>query len=147
MLHGVCTQLGLTKETTGTDHKEAFTTEPALRKHWARWFSSGKLAKKGFEFERTVETDGVSVCVHYTPPLPLPPVPHPAASSNSRPSAEAAAAHALGLPGIGKRRAERCDFVFYPAMQIGVGIDPGITQAVSAASGMWDQEPSSAGGN
>ncbi|KAJ9511536.1 hypothetical protein QJQ45_029934, partial [Haematococcus lacustris] len=54
VLHGVCTQLGLTKET-----KEAFTTEPALRKHWARWFSTGKLANKGFEFERTVETDGL----------------------------------------------------------------------------------------
>ncbi|GFH21522.1 uncharacterized protein HaLaN_18845 [Haematococcus lacustris] len=49
---------------------------------------------EGFEFERTVETDG-------------------------------------GL-------AEPREFVFNPATQIGVGIDPGVTQAVSAASGVWD---------
>ncbi|GFH14588.1 uncharacterized protein HaLaN_10674 [Haematococcus lacustris] len=36
--------------------------------------------------------------------------------------------------------AEQREFVFNAATQIGVGIDPGITQAVSAASGVWDQE-------
>ncbi|KAJ9510955.1 hypothetical protein QJQ45_027830, partial [Haematococcus lacustris] len=30
------------------------------------------------------------------------------------------------------------EFVFDPDTQIGVGIDPGVTQAVSAASGVWD---------
>ncbi|KAJ9518158.1 hypothetical protein QJQ45_010098 [Haematococcus lacustris] len=35
--------------------------------------------------------------------------------------------------------AEQCEFVFNPATQIGVGIDPGVTQAVSAASGVWDE--------
>ncbi|KAJ9517807.1 hypothetical protein QJQ45_004144 [Haematococcus lacustris] len=59
--------------------------------------------------------------------------------SNSRPSAAAAVAHAVGLPHIGKGIAEQCEFVFIPATQIGVGIDPGVTQAVSAASGVWDQ--------
>ncbi|KAJ9522115.1 hypothetical protein QJQ45_005179 [Haematococcus lacustris] len=34
--------------------------------------------------------------------------------------------------------AETRQFVFNPATQIGVGIDPGVTQAVSAASGVWD---------
>ncbi|KAJ9509194.1 hypothetical protein QJQ45_001470 [Haematococcus lacustris] len=62
-------------------------------------------------------------------------VPPPAASSNSHPSAAATAAHALGLPHIGKVLAETCEFVFDPATQIGGGIDPGVTQAVSAASG------------
>ncbi|KAJ9509355.1 hypothetical protein QJQ45_001812 [Haematococcus lacustris] len=140
VLHGVCQQLGLTRET-----EDEFTAEPARSNHWDRWFSTGKLANQGFEFERTVETDGVSVCVHYTRPLPPPPAPPSAtgpsssnSSTSSRPSAAAAAAHELGLPRIGKGLAEQREFVFNPDTQIGVGIDPGVTQAVSAASGVWD---------
>ncbi|KAJ9525806.1 hypothetical protein QJQ45_009310 [Haematococcus lacustris] len=109
VLHGVCQQLGLTRETS-----KVFNTEPARSNHWNRWFSTKQLANQGFEFERTVETDGVSVC------------------------ATAVAAHELGLPRIGKGLAEQREFVFNPATQIGVGIDPGVTQAVSAASGVWD---------
>ncbi|KAJ9517606.1 hypothetical protein QJQ45_025078 [Haematococcus lacustris] len=45
-------QLGLTEET-----KAAFTSEPALSHHWARWFDMRKLANKEVHFERTVETD------------------------------------------------------------------------------------------
>ncbi|KAJ9531421.1 hypothetical protein QJQ45_006873 [Haematococcus lacustris] len=140
VLHGVCQQLGLTRET-----EKVFTAEPARSNHWDRWFSTGKLANQGFEFERTVETDGVSVCVHYTRPLPTPPVPPSAAgpsSSNNSPAAApgavAVAAHELGLPRIGKGLAKQREFVFNPATQIWVGIDPGVTQAVSAASGVWD---------
>ncbi|KAJ9509526.1 hypothetical protein QJQ45_001975 [Haematococcus lacustris] len=136
VLHGVCKQLGLTKEP-----RAAFTSEPALSHHWARWFNTNKLGNQGFAFERLVDTDGVSVCVHYTRPLPPPPAPPPDASSSStssRPSAAAAAAHAVGLPHIGRGLAEMREFVFNPDTQIGVGIDPGVTQAVSAASGVWD---------
>ncbi|KAJ9526734.1 hypothetical protein QJQ45_017515 [Haematococcus lacustris] len=137
VLHGVCRQLGLTKET-----REAFTSQPALSHHWARWFNTNKLRNKEFHFERLVDTDGVSVCVHYTRPLPPPPAPPPPAASSSstssRPSAAAAAAHAVGLPHIGRGIAEVREFVFDPDTQIGVGIDPGVTQAVSAASGVWD---------
>ncbi|KAJ9508296.1 hypothetical protein QJQ45_011805 [Haematococcus lacustris] len=137
VLHGVCKQLGLTKET-----RAAFTSQPALKHHWARWFDTNKLGNQGFAFERLVDTDGVSVCVHYTRPLPPPPAPPPDASSStstsSRPSAAAAAAHAVGLPHIGRGIAEMREFVFDPDTQIGVGIDPGVTQAVSAASGVWD---------
>ncbi|KAJ9527587.1 hypothetical protein QJQ45_025871 [Haematococcus lacustris] len=42
------------------------------------------------------------------------------------------------LPHIGRGIAEVREFVFDPDTQIGVGIDPGVTQAVSAASGVWD---------
>ncbi|KAJ9508465.1 hypothetical protein QJQ45_011996 [Haematococcus lacustris] len=99
------------------------------------------LRNKGFAFERLVNTDGVSVCVHYTRPLPPPPAPPTAASSSSsRPSAAAAAAHAVGLPHIGRGIAETREFVFDPDTQVGVGIDPGVTQAVSAASGVWDPQ-------
>ncbi|KAJ9525636.1 hypothetical protein QJQ45_003359 [Haematococcus lacustris] len=137
VLQGVCRQLGLTKET-----RAAFTSEPALSHHWARWFNTNKLRNKEFHFERLVDTDGVSVCMHYTRPLPPPPAPPPPAASSSstssRPSAAAAAAHAVGLPHIGRGIAEVREFVFDPDTQIGVGIDPGVTQAVSAASGVWD---------
>ncbi|KAJ9512553.1 hypothetical protein QJQ45_018941 [Haematococcus lacustris] len=131
-------QLGITKES-----QAAFTSEPALSHYWARWFNTNKLRNKEFAFERTVDTDGVSVWVHYTHPLPLPPAPPPAASSSSSsssPSAASAAAHAVGLPHIGKGVAEMRENVFDPNTQIGVGIDPGVTQAVSAASGVWDPE-------
>ncbi|KAJ9532738.1 hypothetical protein QJQ45_010826 [Haematococcus lacustris] len=83
VLHGVCRQLGLTKETLA-----AFTSQPALSHHWARWFNTNKLRNKEFHFERGI--------------------------------------------------AEVREFVFDPDTQIGVGIDPGVTQAVSAASGVWD---------
>ncbi|KAJ9519845.1 hypothetical protein QJQ45_014570 [Haematococcus lacustris] len=137
VLHGVCKQLGLTKET-----RAAFTSEPALNHHWAKWFDTKKLRNKEFAFERTVDTNGVSVCVHYMRPLPPPPAPPPAASSSSSssPSAAAAAAHAVGLPHVGKGIAETREFLFDPDTQIGVGIDPGVTQAVSAASGVWDPQ-------
>ncbi|KAJ9512819.1 hypothetical protein QJQ45_029032, partial [Haematococcus lacustris] len=113
---------------------------PALSHHWARWFNTNKLRNKEFAFERMVDTYGVSVCVHYTRPLSPPPAPPPAASSSSssRPSAATAAAHAVGLPHIGKGIAETRENVFDPDTQIGVGVDPGVTQAVSAASGVWD---------
>ncbi|KAJ9532631.1 hypothetical protein QJQ45_010740 [Haematococcus lacustris] len=65
----------------------------------------------------------------------------PSSSTSSpaaAPGAAAVAAHELGLPRIGKGLAEQREFVFNPDTQIGVGIDPGVTQAVSAASGVWD---------
>ncbi|KAJ9526780.1 hypothetical protein QJQ45_017470 [Haematococcus lacustris] len=47
VMNGVCKQLGLTKET-----QAAFTSEPALSHHWARWFNANKLRNKEFAFER-----------------------------------------------------------------------------------------------
>ncbi|KAJ9533020.1 hypothetical protein QJQ45_018115, partial [Haematococcus lacustris] len=122
-------QLGLAKESQRASIKEL-----AYVQNWDRWFSTGKLANRGFQFERTVEADGVSVSAGPS-------------NSNSGPAAAAsatvAAAHVLGLPHIGKGIAEHREFVFDPATQIGVGIDPGVTQAVSAASGsqrsLWDE--------
>ncbi|KAJ9532399.1 hypothetical protein QJQ45_010476 [Haematococcus lacustris] len=43
------------------------------------------------------------------------------------------------IPKQSSPKAETREFVFDPATQIGVGIDPGVTQAVSAASGVWDE--------
>ncbi|KAJ9525193.1 hypothetical protein QJQ45_020727, partial [Haematococcus lacustris] len=53
VLHGVCRQLGLTKET-----RAAFTSEPALSHHWARWFNTNKLRNQGFAFERHTDWGG-----------------------------------------------------------------------------------------
>ncbi|KAJ9505630.1 hypothetical protein QJQ45_008486 [Haematococcus lacustris] len=124
------------------DSRELHGLCKQLSHNWARWFNTNKLRNKEFAFERTVDTDGVSVCVHYTRPLPPPPAPPPAASSScsSHPSAAAAAAHVVGLPHIGRGIAETHEYVFDPDTQIGVGIDPVVTQAVSAASGVWDPE-------
>ncbi|KAJ9526132.1 hypothetical protein QJQ45_009586 [Haematococcus lacustris] len=46
----------------------------------------------------------------------------------------------LEASGRCKGIAEQREFVFDPATQLGVGIDPGVTKAVSAASGVWDPE-------
>ncbi|GFH17667.1 hypothetical protein HaLaN_14349 [Haematococcus lacustris] len=43
-----------------------------------------------------------------------------------------------GSQSVAGALAEQREFVFNPATQIGVGIDPGVTQAVRAASGVWD---------
>ncbi|KAJ9534290.1 hypothetical protein QJQ45_007037 [Haematococcus lacustris] len=104
----------------------------AAQKHLPQLVLGRVMAKK--KRKGTIETDSVSVCVHYTRLHPPPPAPPPAAISNSGPSAAAAAAHAVGLPHIGKAIAEQHEFVLDPATQVGVGIDPGVTQAVSAAS-------------
>ncbi|KAJ9506707.1 hypothetical protein QJQ45_013619 [Haematococcus lacustris] len=139
VLHGVCQQMGLTRETA-----EEFTAEPARSNHWDRWFSTGKLANQGFQFERTVETDGVSVCVLYTRPLPTPPAPPSAAGPSQQqqphgsPRCRSSSSPVVGLPQIGRGLAETRQLVSNPATEIGVGIDPGVTQAVSAASGVWD---------
>ncbi|KAJ9512067.1 hypothetical protein QJQ45_004628 [Haematococcus lacustris] len=43
--------------------------------------------------------------------------------------------HKEGFQGTAEQR----EFVFGPATQIAVGIDPGVTQAINAASGVWDE--------
>ncbi|KAJ9514462.1 hypothetical protein QJQ45_016204 [Haematococcus lacustris] len=47
---------------------------------------------------------------------------------------------APGQPKRGRGIAETREFVFDPDTQIGVGIDPGVTQAVGAASRVWDPQ-------
>ncbi|KAJ9509908.1 hypothetical protein QJQ45_011490 [Haematococcus lacustris] len=79
------------------------------------------------------------------PPTPLVPgkpkhgKPGPSSSKSQGPVAAPGAA-AAALTRIGKALAETQEFVFDPAAQIGVGIDPGVTQAVSVASGVWDEK-------
>ncbi|KAJ9508987.1 hypothetical protein QJQ45_001438 [Haematococcus lacustris] len=211
VLHGVCSQLGLTTATAA-----AFEAEHAAYSHWDRVFKVGKLANRGFVFDRRILTDGVSVCVQYTRPLDYTPPgpsgsspaadpPGPSGSSpaagtaadhpGSSPAADPAADHPCSSPAadppgpsgsspaagpaadplwqqpsspaaedpsdssqavedpsgssssnkrtpsdIGSGLADERAFLFDPATQMGMGLDPGAIQAVSAASGMWDAD-------
>ncbi|KAJ9514596.1 hypothetical protein QJQ45_016336 [Haematococcus lacustris] len=79
------------------------------------------------------------MCALHPPP---PPSSCPTLSSRplqqqQQPSGSPRCSSSIGK-GIGKGLAEQREFVFNPDTQIGVGIDPGVTQAVSAASGVWD---------
>ncbi|KAJ9509175.1 hypothetical protein QJQ45_001665 [Haematococcus lacustris] len=69
----------------------------------------------------------------------------PSSSKSQGPVAAPGAAAAAALTRIGKALAETQEFVFDPAAQIGVGIDPGVTQAVSAALGGVGREVRPAG--
>ncbi|KAJ9508922.1 hypothetical protein QJQ45_028241 [Haematococcus lacustris] len=174
VLHGVCSQLGLTTATAA-----AFEAEHAAYSHWDNVFKVGKLANRGSVFNRQILTDGVSVCVQYTRPLDYtPPGPsgsspaaHPPGPSGSSPAAGPAAdpsgpsgsspaagpaadssgsSPAVENPSdsssssnkrpradIGSGLADKRAFLFDPATQMGMGLDPGAIQAVSAASGVW----------
>ncbi|KAJ9509928.1 hypothetical protein QJQ45_011473 [Haematococcus lacustris] len=193
---------------------EAFEAEHAAYSHWDSVFKVGKLANRGFVFDRRILTDGVSVCVQYTRPLDYtPPGPSgssPAASPAADPSGSSPAADPLGPSGsspaagpaadlsgsspaanppgpsgsspaagpvadpsgsspaagpvaadpsgsspaaedpsdgsssntrtpadIGSGLADERAFLFDPDTQMGMGLDPGAIQAVSAASGVW----------
>ncbi|KAJ9518094.1 hypothetical protein QJQ45_010023 [Haematococcus lacustris] len=80
-------------------------------------------------------------CLEQWQQPPTPPVPgkpkHGGPGSGS-PKCSSSSGPCSGTVRIGKGLAEQREFVFNPATQIGVGIDPGVTQAVSAASGVWD---------
>ncbi|KAJ9526482.1 hypothetical protein QJQ45_009961 [Haematococcus lacustris] len=95
-------------------------------------------------------TDGVSVCVQYTRPLEYTP-PGPSGSSpaagpaadpsGSSPAAEepsdSSSSNKRTPADIGSGLADKRAFLFDPATQMGMGLDPGAIQAVSAASGVW----------
>ncbi|KAJ9509574.1 hypothetical protein QJQ45_011204 [Haematococcus lacustris] len=231
------------------EYPELVYKRHAAYSHWDRVFKVGKLANRGFVFDRRILTDGVSVCVQYTRPQDYtPPGPSdsspaaypaanpsgsspaaadpsgpsgsspaagpaadppgssqaadppgrsgssPAASPAANPSGSSPAAadpsgpsgsspaagpaadppgssQAADPPGpsgsspaaedtsdssqavedpsdssssnkrtlsdIGSGLADELAFLFDPATQMGMGLDPGAIQAVSAASGMW----------
>ncbi|KAJ9526439.1 hypothetical protein QJQ45_009923 [Haematococcus lacustris] len=147
-------QLGLTTAT-----RAAFEAEHAAYSHWDSVCKVGKLANRGIVFNRKILTDGVSVCVQYTRPLDYtPPGPSgssPAAGPAADPSGSSPAADPSGSSpaaedpsdssssnkrtqaDIGSGLADERGFLFDPATQMGMGLDPGAIQAVSAASGVW----------
>ncbi|KAJ9510829.1 hypothetical protein QJQ45_027758 [Haematococcus lacustris] len=120
----------------------------------------GRILSGIVQPQAQILTDGVSVCVQYTRPLDYtPPGPSgssPAAGPAADPSGSspAAADPSGSSPGaedpsdssssntrtpadIGSGLADERAFLFDPATQMGMGLDPGAIQAVSAASGVW----------
>ncbi|KAJ9532873.1 hypothetical protein QJQ45_010970 [Haematococcus lacustris] len=89
---------------------------------------------------------GVSVCVQYTRPLDYTPPGPSGISPAAGPSGSSPAADPSGSSSSNKRQpddissglADERTFQFDPATRMGMGLDPGAIQAVSAASGVWD---------
>ncbi|KAJ9532149.1 hypothetical protein QJQ45_003949 [Haematococcus lacustris] len=83
--------------------------------HWQRFIQYSQLQNSGWEFARRVETDGVSVSVHFV---------------------RSQAVHEpVELPFIGRKLTATSDYS--PATHI-VGVDPGVTQAIKAAHAKRD---------
>ncbi|KAJ9516296.1 hypothetical protein QJQ45_001081 [Haematococcus lacustris] len=84
--------------------------------HWQRFIQYSQLQNSGWDFARRVETDGVSISVHFV---------------------RSQAVHeAVELPFIGRELTATSDYS--PATHIAVGVDPGVTQAIKAAHAQRD---------
>ncbi|KAJ9520433.1 hypothetical protein QJQ45_000156 [Haematococcus lacustris] len=84
--------------------------------HWQRFIQYSQLQNSGWDFARRVETDGVSISVHFV---------------------RSQAVHEpVELPFIGLELTATSDYS--PATHIAVGVDPGVTQAIKAAHAQRD---------
>ncbi|KAJ9532154.1 hypothetical protein QJQ45_003948 [Haematococcus lacustris] len=89
--------------------------------HWQRFIQYSQLQNSGWEFARRVETDGVSVSVHFV--------------------RNQAVHEPVELPFIWRELTATSDYS--PATHIAVGVDPGVTQAIKGAHAKRD--PATAG--
>ncbi|KAJ9532636.1 hypothetical protein QJQ45_010728 [Haematococcus lacustris] len=109
VLHGLLADLG-----QGTLTRARFEADSLP--HWQRFIQYSQLQNSGWEFARRVETDGVSVSVHFV---------------------RSQAVHEpVELPFIGRELTTTSDYS--PVTHIAVGVDPGVTQAIKAAHAMRD---------
>ncbi|KAJ9534600.1 hypothetical protein QJQ45_022182 [Haematococcus lacustris] len=109
VLHGVLADLGMTDLTRPQFEADSLP-------QWQRFIQYSKLQNSGWDFARRVETDGVSISVHFV---------------------RSQAVHEpVELPSIGRELTATSDFS--PATHIAVGVDPGVTQAIKAAHAMRD---------
>ncbi|KAJ9510794.1 hypothetical protein QJQ45_027576, partial [Haematococcus lacustris] len=84
--------------------------------HWQRFIQYSQLQNSGWDFARRVETDGVSISVHFV---------------------RSQAVHEpVELPFIGRELTATSDYS--PDTHIAVGVDPGVTQAIKAAHAQRD---------
>ncbi|KAJ9516994.1 hypothetical protein QJQ45_027361, partial [Haematococcus lacustris] len=65
--------------------------------------------------------------------------PSDSSSNNKRTPSDSSSSNKRTPSDIGSGLADERAFLFDPATQMGMGLDPGAIQAVSAASGMWDK--------
>ncbi|KAJ9525407.1 hypothetical protein QJQ45_003207 [Haematococcus lacustris] len=103
VLHGVLTDLGMTKLTQRQFEADSLP-------HWQKFIQYSQLQNSGWEFARRVETDGVSISVHFV--------------------RSQAVTEPVELPFIGRKLTATSDYD--PTTHIAVGVDPGVTQAIKA---------------
>ncbi|KAJ9517605.1 hypothetical protein QJQ45_025050 [Haematococcus lacustris] len=103
VLHGLLTDLGMTDLTV-------LGFEADSLPHWQKFIQYSQLQNSGWEFARRVETDGVSISVHFV--------------------RSQAVTEPVELPFIGRKLTATSDY--NPATHIAVGVDPGVTQAIKA---------------
>ncbi|KAJ9510229.1 hypothetical protein QJQ45_015708 [Haematococcus lacustris] len=103
VLHGVLTDLGMTNLTL-----KQFVANNLP--HWQGFIQYSQLQNSGWQFARRVETDGVSVGVHFV--------------------RSQAVTEPVELPFIGRKLTATSDY--NPATHIAVGVDQGVTQAIKA---------------
>ncbi|KAJ9525977.1 hypothetical protein QJQ45_009363 [Haematococcus lacustris] len=103
VLHGVLTDLGMTKLTTRQFEADSLP-------HWQKFIQYSQLQNSGWEFARRVETDGVNISVHFV--------------------RSQAVTEPVELPFIGRKLTATSDYD--PTTHIAVGLDPGVTQAIKA---------------
>ncbi|KAJ9517868.1 hypothetical protein QJQ45_004192 [Haematococcus lacustris] len=109
VLHGVLTDLGMTDLTV-----KQFVANSLP--HWQKFIQYSQLQNSGWNFARRVETDGVSVSVHFV--------------------RNQVVKEPVEPPCIGRELTATSDFS--AATHIAVGVDPGVTQAIKAAHAMRD---------
>ncbi|KAJ9525394.1 hypothetical protein QJQ45_003213 [Haematococcus lacustris] len=99
VLHGVLTDLGMTTLTRSQLEADSLP-------HWQKFIQYSQLQNSGWEFARRVETDGVSISVHFV--------------------RSQAVTEPVELPFIGRKLTATSDYD--PTTHIAVGVDPGVTQ-------------------
>ncbi|KAJ9511027.1 hypothetical protein QJQ45_002823 [Haematococcus lacustris] len=109
VLHGVLADLGMTTLTRAQVEADSLP-------QWQRFIQYKQLQNSGWDFARRVETDGVSISVHFV------------RSQVVREPVE--------LPFIGRQLTATSDF--NPTTHIAVGVDPGVTQAIKAEHAQRD---------
>ncbi|KAJ9531148.1 hypothetical protein QJQ45_000846 [Haematococcus lacustris] len=103
VLHGLLTDLGMTNLTQQQIDADSLP-------HWQKFIQYSQLQNSGWEFARRVETDGVSISVHFV--------------------RSQAVTEPVELPFIGRKLTATSDYD--PTTHIAVGVDPGVTQAIKA---------------
>ncbi|KAJ9526442.1 hypothetical protein QJQ45_009930 [Haematococcus lacustris] len=103
VLHGLLTDLGMTNLTQRQIDADSLP-------HWQKFIQYSQLQNSGWEFARRVETDGVSISVHFV--------------------RSQAVTEPVELPFIGRKLTATSDYD--PTTHIAVGVDPGVTQAIKA---------------
>ncbi|KAJ9524793.1 hypothetical protein QJQ45_024424 [Haematococcus lacustris] len=109
VLHGVLADLGMTTLTRAQVEADSLP-------QWQRFIQYSQLQNNGWDFARRVQTDGVSISVHFV------------RSQVVREPVE--------LPFIGRQLTATSDF--NPTTHIAVGVDPGVTQAIKAGHAQRD---------